>query len=123
VSAHCDSLVGSNAKIGQGSSSAQEDKAGVLILKEESDRIALIYLAGFQSTGTGQTPALVTESWQNDALASGRVPDVLLCLYLNDAIPRWGLQGYFKDVLALIVSVHDGMEPTHDKSRRWGLCL
>ena len=73
--AHGDRLMRPNTQIRERPSGAQENKTGIFILREESDGIALIYLSGFESPGASQTPALVTERREGEALAKSRIPD------------------------------------------------
>ena len=73
--AHGHRLMRPNTQIRERPSGAQENKTGIFILREESDGIALIYLSGFEPAGASQTPALVTERREGEALAKSRIPD------------------------------------------------
>ena len=111
---HSHRLMGSDAEIRSRPSGARQNKTGIFILREESDGIALIHLSGFESPSASETPSLMTERREREALAKSRVPYVLILRHLNRPIPRRSSQQHIElsPGFVLLCSLGGGPPPS-----------
>ena len=118
---HSHRLMGSDAEIRSRPSGARQNKTGIFILREESDGIALIHLSGFESPSASETPSLMTERREREALAKSRVPYVLILRHLNRPIPRRSSQQHIELSPGFVLSVHWEVGPHPRREPRVGL--
>jgi len=109
VLSHFNCLMSADRQVRARSSSTQQRKSRLAVLRKKSQGIGLVDLAGsFDPARAGQAPTLMTKRGQFDSLFERRIPDVLIICHPNGTLFLRCQQRNVEKLRRIGVVVHEG---------------